>query len=43
VVVVGDATAIRPTVEALSLGPVTVYDPADDDVAAAPVSLSSAS
>jgi zinc protease len=43
VVVVGDATAIRPTVEALSLGPVTVYDPADDDVAAVPVSPSSAS
>jgi CheY-like chemotaxis protein len=43
VIVVGDATAIRPTVEALSLGPVTVYDPADDDVAAAPVFLSSAS
>ncbi len=43
VIVVGDATAIRPTIEALSLGPVTVYDPADDDVAAAPVSSSSAS
>jgi hypothetical protein len=43
VIVVGDATAIRPTVEALSLGPVTVYDPAEDDVAAAPVSSSSAS
>jgi zinc protease len=43
VIVVGDATAIRPTVEALSLGAVTVYDPAADDVAAAPVSPSSAS
>ena len=41
VVVVGDATAIRPSVEALSLGPVTVYDPSDDDVAAAPLSSSS--
>ncbi len=32
VVVVGDAVAIRESVEALALGPVIVYDPADDDV-----------
>ncbi len=32
VVVVGDAVSIRASVEALELGPVIVYDPADDDV-----------
>ena len=41
VVVVGDANAVRASVEALQLGPVTVYDPTDDDVAAEPVSSSS--
>ncbi|MDQ8159721.1 MAG: pitrilysin family protein [Gemmatimonadota bacterium] len=43
VVVVGDASAIRASVEALHLGPVIVYDPADDDVAVVPVSSSSSS
>jgi zinc protease len=31
VVVVGDANAIREPVAALGLGPITVYDPLDDD------------
>jgi len=31
VVVVGDADAIREPIAALGLGPITVYDPLDDD------------
>jgi hypothetical protein len=31
--VVGDAEAIRESVDALGLGPITVYDPLDEDVA----------
>jgi zinc protease len=34
VVVVGDANAIRESVAGLGLGPITVYDPLDDDVKA---------
>jgi zinc protease len=34
VVVVGDADAIREPIAALGLGPISVYDPADDDVVA---------
>jgi len=31
-VVVGDAEAIREPVAALALGPISVYEPTDDDV-----------
>ena len=34
VVVVGDADAIREPVAALGLGPISVYEPTDDDVIA---------
>lgn len=40
VVVVGDAVAIRDSVEALQLGPITVYDPAADDVEVDGVAIS---